>query len=135
MPVARIVTSVPELAGGLVRDLNSRGFEVYILSPTQMPSSEVDLEIRMDVAGAEAVAAIVSTSVAEAHSAQIHSAGVGSGVHYSEDIWALLSNFNGDEPEANAVAAAQPATAAHEPLATAMLENENRHGSCAYARC
>lgn len=90
MPTARIITSMPELSGGLVRDLNSRGFEVHILSPSQVSSGEVDLEIRLEISASESVAASIPLS---------------SLVAQPEDIWAMLTAFDGDAQD---IIAAQP---------------------------
>lgn len=128
MPVARIITSVPELSGGLVRDLNTRGFEVHIVSPAQTFSSEADLEIRIDVAGTEAITAILNTAPAETDPAEMHAPEA-----VPEDIWALLRDFNGDAPEASGVPAQEAVAAqsitAKQPVAaqaiiTALTEQE-----------
>lgn len=88
MPIARIITSMPELSGGLVRDLNSRGFEVHILSPEQTISSEADLEIRLDVAGSrQAMAEVFANNSLVMQATETTS---------EEDIWAMLAAFDGD---------------------------------------
>lgn len=81
MPIARIVTSMPELTGGLVRDLNSRGFEVHILSPLQAPSGDVDLEIKLEIAASDSIARTIPVSPVTVQ---------------SDDIWTMLTAFDGD---------------------------------------
>ena len=82
MPIARIITSMPEFCGGLVRDLNSRGFEVSIVSPEQKISGSPDLEIRLNVnaAGSEAFQIETPKDVAQ----------------QQEDIWEMLAAFHED---------------------------------------
>jgi hypothetical protein len=88
MAIARIITSMPELSGGLVRDLNSRGFEVHILSPEQTITGDADLEIRLDVAGSRQSMAQVYAS----NSLVMQTETAGS----KEDIWAMLAAYDGD---------------------------------------
>jgi len=87
MAIARIITSMPELSGGLVRDLNSRGFEVHILSPEQTISGSADLEIRLDVAGTQQSMAEVFAN----NSLVMQTADTP-----EEDIWAMLAAYDGD---------------------------------------
>ena len=99
MAIARIITSMPELSGGLVRDLNSRGFEVHILSSEQTITSAADLEIRLDIAGTEQTLAqvyannslVMQTTAAEPE----------------EDIWAMLAAYDGDAEKNDAAKEAQ----------------------------
>jgi hypothetical protein len=94
MPIARIITSMPELSGGLVRDLNSRGFEVLILSPEQTISGVADLEIRLDVAGSQQIMAdVYANNSLNSIAMQMAAAETDAP---AEDIWALLAAFDGD---------------------------------------
>jgi hypothetical protein len=101
MPIARIITSMPELSGGLVRDLNSRGFEVHIISPEQTPSGTADLEIRLEAishpAGVEVRAsAIPASTTAVPELAASRPALPQPPLQQQEDIWTMLASFDGD---------------------------------------
>jgi hypothetical protein len=106
MPIARIITSMPEFSGGLVRDLNSRGFEVHVISPEQTPSGNADLEIRLDAVsrtvGAEVSPAEIPTLAAAeaalklAESGLLQPAAPPQAAPTQEDIWTMLASFDGD---------------------------------------
>jgi len=106
MPIARIITGMPEFSGGLVRDLNSRGFEVHIISPEQSPSGTADLEIRLDAVsrpmdaevGAERIPALTAAEAALklAESGLLQPPAPPQAVPSQEDIWAMLASFDGD---------------------------------------
>jgi hypothetical protein len=49
MPFARIITSTPALAKDVAHALRSSGYEVEVVSPTNIPSNPVDLEIDLDL--------------------------------------------------------------------------------------
>jgi len=53
MPVARLITKVLEDADELAADLRGRGFSVEIVSPDQIPSHRVDLEITVEECASE----------------------------------------------------------------------------------
>jgi hypothetical protein len=82
MPTARIITSTPEFSGGLVRDLNTRGFEVQILSPEQPISGQADLEIKFEVAAS-------SPAIVEAPAPPKPAV-------TPEDVWTMLAAFDGE---------------------------------------
>ena len=48
MPIAKLITDVPELSEGIVRDLRARGFEVQMITPGQSIANAADLEITLD---------------------------------------------------------------------------------------
>lgn len=95
MPTARIITSMPEFSGGLVRDLNSRGFEVQILSPEQAISGKADLEIKLEV-----VASLSETAKAPAPVP----------TRAPEDVWTMLAAFDSDSktPDTAAIELSKP---------------------------
>jgi hypothetical protein len=88
MPIARIITSMPEFSGGLIRDLNSRGFEVHIVTPGQANSGAVDLEIRLDAASS--FMQVNQEAYAPASHLEQKSQ------NQAEDIWTMLAAFDGD---------------------------------------
>src|SRR4051812_20967007 len=49
MPFARIITSTPALAKDVAHALRTSGYEVEIVSPSNIPSKPVDLEIDLDL--------------------------------------------------------------------------------------
>jgi hypothetical protein len=53
MPVARIITRVREDADELADDLRGRGFEIEIVSPDDIPSHSVDLEVCVEECATE----------------------------------------------------------------------------------
>jgi hypothetical protein len=53
MPLARIITRIKEDADELANDLRSRGFEIEIVSPDDIPAHSVDLEVRLEECGTE----------------------------------------------------------------------------------
>jgi hypothetical protein len=48
MPLARIITRIKQDADELANDLRGRGFEIEIVSPDDVPSHSVDLEVRLE---------------------------------------------------------------------------------------
>src|SRR5882672_10258657 len=49
MPLARIITSTPALAKDVSRALESSGYIVEIVSPSDVPATAADLEIDLDL--------------------------------------------------------------------------------------
>lgn len=142
MPIARIITSMPELSGGLVRDLNSRGFEVHIISPEQAPSGTADLEIRLEAisrpVGAEArtseIPTLTATGVPELAASQLAL----QPTLPQEDIWTMLASFDGDAATQDLTSAAEenhPGTLSQNVVATghALSENSAQPGEIAKA--
>ena len=48
MPLARIITRAVEESQDLAADLRGRGFEVEIVSPSNVPKTRADLELRLE---------------------------------------------------------------------------------------
>lgn len=105
MPIARIITSMPEYSGGLVRDLNSRGFEVHIISPEQSPFGTADLEIRLDAVTHPMDAEVAAERIPALTAAEAALKLAESGLLQppapppalpQEDIWTMLASFDGD---------------------------------------
>lgn len=105
MPIARIITSMPEYSGGLVRDLNSRGFEVHIISPEQSPAGTADLEIRLDAVPRSMDAEVAVERIPALTAAEAALKLAESGLLQppmpptappQEDIWTMLASFDGD---------------------------------------
>ena len=134
MPIARIITSMPELSGGLVRDLNSRGFEVHIISPEQKVSGTADLEIRLEAMSRPASTEVPTTDIPVSTSFSVPEPAVTTLPQptlppYQEDIWIMLAAFEGDAATQDAVAQANlTATESQEAIATSLAFNENSAG-------
>ncbi|HEY1801902.1 MAG TPA: hypothetical protein VGG46_13285 [Terriglobales bacterium] len=109
MPIARIITSMPEFSGGLVRDLNSRGFEVHIISPEQAVSGTADLEIKLEAMSRPAGANVRATEIPVSTSFSVPES-AGAAVQQpalppqQEDIWTMLAAFEGDAETQEAIA-------------------------------
>ena len=108
MPIARIVTSMPELSGGLVRDLNSRGFEVHIISPEQASSGTADLEIKLDAFFRPDGAQVPATHVSAPTTFAVPESAISALQQLAlqqpqEDIWTMLASFDGDADTQDAI--------------------------------
>ncbi len=130
MPIARIITSMPEFSGGLVRDLNSRGFEVHIISPEQPVSGIADLEIKLEAMSRPAGAEVRATEIPASTSFPVPEPVVAALQQpalppQQEDIWTMLAAFEGDAETQDFAAVHASLIGTESQEATTLALNEN----------